>query len=160
MKYICAFIGIIIGQALGEFINDTTLVRWTAGLVLGVIGYELPKFIKYARSTPKQFLAFHGPNAPISRTQSAGEIRTFLSQLNKGGLLLDFHPQREDTTVARAQWSELSDAERLTLCQILMQARVLYDNSASELRLLGGDGVVLATYSAIDGSVCFDHEET
>jgi len=159
MKYICALIGFLLGQAVGELIYDTTFVRWSGGFVLGVIAYQMPAFFKYVRSTPKERLAFHGPNAPISRTKSVGEIRAFLGDLHKGGLLLDFYPGREEAALDRAQWALLSDPERLTLCQVLMQARILHDDSASKVRLVGDDGAALGTYSAIDGSIHFEHEE-
>ena len=159
MKYICALIGFLVGQCIGELIYDVALVRWIGGVVLGVIAYEIPAFIKYVRATPKEQLAFHGSNAPITRTKSVGEIRAFLGGLHKGGLLLDFHPGREEARVTRAQWALLSDAERLTLCQVLMQARILHDESALRLRLIGDDSAPLATYSVTDGSISFEDEK-
>jgi len=158
MKYICALIGFVAGQGIAALIWDVALVRWIGGLVLGVIAYEIPAFIKYVRATPKEQLAFHGPNAPITRTKSVGEIRAFLGGLHKGGLLLDFHPGGEDASIARAQWALLSDAERLTLCQVLMQARILHDDSVVRIRVVGDDSTPLATYSVTDGYISLEDE--
>jgi hypothetical protein len=159
MRYICALIGFLVGQCIGELIYDVALVRWIGGLVLGVIAYEIPAFIKYVRATPKQQLAFHGPNAPITKTQSVGEVRAFLGGLHKGGLLLDFHPASEEASVARTQWASLSDAERLTLCQVLMRARILHDDSAVRIRVVGDERAALATYSVTDGYISLEDEE-
>jgi len=103
-KNILAIIGMVIGQLIGGLIADSRAIDWTIGLILGTAGYLFPGFIRYTRSSPKQLLSFHGPDAPISRATSSGELRAFLSQLHKGGLLLDFNPQKSDAKVDRSQW--------------------------------------------------------
>lgn len=150
MKYIFGFVGMFIGQFVGRLVADHWLIGWTLGVILAVIGYQIPSFIRYTRSTPKQLLAFHGPDAPISRSTSSGELRTFLGQLREGGLLLDFHPHNDFATVDKVQWDNLDEPERLTLVQVLMQTLAVYGASPREIRFLDRNGVVLAKYSIAD----------
>ncbi len=88
----------------GKIVVDSTVVGWILAIVLGVAAYQIPAFVRYIRSTPQQMLAFHGPDAPITKTTSAGEIRSFLSYLHDGGLLLDFEPDQPDVLLDKAQW--------------------------------------------------------
>ncbi|OGI54521.1 MAG: hypothetical protein A3E57_08725 [Candidatus Muproteobacteria bacterium RIFCSPHIGHO2_12_FULL_60_33] len=153
MKYFLGFIGMLVGQIAGGLIADSQLIDWTLGVILAVVGYHVPAFIKYTRSTPKQLLAFHGPGAPISRSTSSGELKTFLSQLHDGGLLLDFHPKNDSATVDGTQWANLVDSERLTLAQVLMQAQAIDGATVGEVRILDGNGELLTRYSASDKTV-------
>lgn len=150
MKYVFAFVGMLIGQVVGSLIADSRVIDWTLGVILAVVGYQVPAFIKYTRSTPKQLLAFHGPGAPISRSTSSGQLRTFLSQLHEGGLLLDFDPNNEFAKVDGVQWANLVASEKLTLAQVLMQAQAVEAGSAGEIRFLDRDGKFLARYSSTD----------
>ena len=147
MKWIFAFLGMVIGRVTGEFIADSQAMNWMLSLILGAAGYWLPDFFRYTKSTPKQLLSFHGPDAPISRATSSGELRTFLWQLREGGLLLDFNPQKSDAKVDRAQWSNLTELEKLTLFQVLSQAEAVEGDSTQDIRLLSPDGTLLAKYS-------------
>lgn len=112
MKWIFAFLGMVIGRLIGEFIAGSQAMSWTLGLILGVVGYWFPGFLRYTKSTPKKLLAFHGPDAPISRATSSGELRAFLSELHEGGLLLDFNPQKSDAKVDGSQWADLTELEK------------------------------------------------
>lgn len=150
MKYILAVIGMVIGQLIGWLIADSRVIDWTIGLILGTAGYLLPSFIRYTRSSPKQLLSFHGPDAPISRSTSSGELRTFLSQLHEGGLLLDFSPQKSDAKVDGSQWANLTEPEKLTLFQVLAQAKAVDGDATGDVRLLSHDGTLLAKYSIAD----------
>ncbi len=155
MKYLFAMVGMVIGQIIGEFIADSHVINWTLGLIIGVVGYHLPTFIRYTRSTPQQLLSFHGPNAPISRSTSAGELQTFISQLHKGGLLLYFHPQKSDAKVAGSQWANLIESDKLTLFQVLARAQVVDGDATQEIKLFNSDGTLLARYSTINGTMNF-----
>lgn len=147
MKFFLAFIGMLIGQFVGEFIADSRILNWTFGFILGAVGFQMPAFLGYTRSTPKQLLTFHGPDAPISRSTSSGELRTFLSQLHKGGLLLSFAPHGSDAKVNEVQWRNLQDSEKLTLFQVLAQAQRIDATQTPEIRLFSKNDVLLATYS-------------
>ncbi len=147
MKWIFAFLGMVIGRVIGEFIADSQAINWMLSLILGAAGYWLPGFFRYAKSTPKQLLSFHGPDAPISRATSSGELRGFLSQLHKGGLLLDFNPQKSDAKVDGSQWANLTELEKLTLFQVLAQAKAVDGDTTEDIRLLSRDGTLLAKYS-------------
>lgn len=149
MKYILAVIGMVTGQLIGWVIADSRVIDWTIGLILGTAGYLLPGFIRYTRSSPKQLLSFHGPDAPISRSTSSGELRAFLSQLHEGGLLLDFNPQKSDAKVDGSQWTNLTEPEKLTLFQVLAQAKAV-DGATEDIRLLSRDGTFLAKYFIAD----------
>ena len=150
MKYVFAFVGMAIGQIIGDLVADSRATDWTLGIVLGVVGYYLPAFVRYRGSTPKELLAFHGPGAPISRSTSSREIRTFLAQLHEGGLLLDFLPSNDFAKVNDAQWSNLVESERLALAQVLMQAQAVDFGSVGQIRILDHNGTLLARYSATD----------
>ena len=150
MKYLLAFVGMLIGQIAGSLIANSQLIDWTLGVILATVGYQVPAFIKYTRAAPKQLLAFHGPGAPISRSTSSGELRTLLSQLHDGGLLLDFHPKNDFATVDENQWTSLADSERLTLAQVLMQAQAVDGGAIGGVRILDSDGMLLTRYSASD----------
>lgn len=150
MKWIFAFLGMVIGRLIGEFVADSQAISWTLSLFLGVVGYWLPGFFRYTKSTPKQLLAFHGPDAPISRATSSGELRAFLSQLHKGGLLMDFNPQKSDAKVDGSQWANLTGLEKLTLFQVLAQAKAVDGDTTEGIRLLSHDGTLLASYSITD----------
>jgi hypothetical protein len=147
MKYILAIIGMVIGQLIGGLIADSRAIDWTLGSILGTVGYLFPGFIRYTRSSPKQLLSFHGPDAPISRATSSGELRAFLSQLHKGGLLLDFNPQKSDAKVDGSQWANLNEPEKIALFQILAQAKAVDGDTSGEIKLLSRDGTLLAKYS-------------
>lgn len=153
MKWILAFLGMVIGRVVGELIADSQAINWTLGLILGAAGYWLPGFIRYTRSTPKQLLSFHGRNAPISRATSSGELRSFLSQLHEGGLLLDFNPQKSDARVDGSQWADLVDPEKLLFFQVLAQAQAVDGNRTEEIKLFDRDGTLLASYSTNDGII-------
>ena len=150
MKWIFALLGMAIGRVIGEFIADSQAISWTLSLILGTVSYWLPGFFRYTKSTPKQLLSFHGLDAPISRTTSSGELRAFLSQLHEGGLLLDFNPQRNDAKVDVPQWNNLTELEKLTLLQILAQAKAVDGDSTQDIRLLDRNGIFLAKYSVTD----------
>lgn len=150
MKWIFAFLGMVIGRLIGEFIAGSQAMSWTLGLILGVVGYWFPGFLRYTKSTPKKLLAFHGPDAPISRATSSGELRAFLSELHEGGLLLDFNPQKSDAKVDGSQWADLTELEKLTLFQVLAQAKGIDGNTTTNIRLLSQDGTLLASYSITD----------
>jgi len=150
MKYVFAFVGMLIGQVAGGLIADSRVVEWTLGTVLFIVGYQLPSFIRYTRSSPKQFLAYHRPGGPISRSRSSGELRTFLAQIYEGGLLLDFHPNNNYAKVDGEQWANLAESEKLTLAQVLMQAQAVDGSAVGNVRILGRDGTLLANYSTTD----------
>lgn len=150
MKYLLAFVGMLIGRIAGSLIANSQLIEWTLGVFLAIVGYHVPAFIKYARAAPKQLLAFHGPGAPISRSTSLAELRTFLSRLHDGGLLLDFHPKNDFATVDENQWASLADPERLALAQVLMQAQAIEDGAVVGVRILDSNGMLLTRYSASD----------
>ena len=147
MKYILALIGMSIGQLIGGLIADSRVINWTIGLILGIAGYLFPGFIRYTQSSPKSLLSFHGPDAPISRTTSSGELRTFLSQLHKGGLLLEFNPWKSDAKVDESQWANLIEPEKITLFQILAQAKAVDGDADQEIKLRSHDGTLLVKYS-------------
>ena len=147
MKYLLAFIGMVIGNILGEAITGSRAVGWFASVVLGLLAYQIPAFFRYMRSSPQQLLSFHGPNAPITRSTSSGEIRTFLAQLHDSGLLIDFDPRGSDVILDKAQWTALSETEKATMCRILTQATIVDGNSPDELRLLDHAGTTIAVYS-------------
>ena len=155
MKYILAMVGMVIGQIIGMLTADSRLINWALGLIGGVVGYFLAGFIRYARSTPQQILSFHGPNAPISRSTSSGELQAFLSQLHKGGLLLKFHPKKSDVSVDGSQWANLHEPEKLTLFQVLARAQIVNGYSTQEIKLFNRDGTLLAKYSTIYGTMSF-----
>ena len=150
MKWIFAFLGMVIGRLIGEFIAGSQTISWTLSLILGIVGYWLPGFFRYTKSTPKQLLAFHGPDAPISRATSSFELRAFLSQLHEGGLLMDFNPQKSDVTVDGSQWANLSEFEKLTLFQVLAQAKAVDGDTTKNIRLISNDGTLLASHSITD----------
>jgi hypothetical protein len=147
MKYFLAFLGVLIGQLIGAFIAGSRVLNWILGFILGGVGFLLPAFFRYARSTPQQILTFHGPDAPISRSTSSGELRTFLSQLHKGGLLLSFTPHGSDAKVDEAQWRKLQDSEKLTFFQVLAQAQKVDASPGAEIRIFAQNGIPLAKYS-------------
>lgn len=147
MKYVLAFIGMLIGKIVGEMITSSHAVGWFAGAVLGLVAYQIPAFLRYIRSNPQQLLSFYGQDSPITGSTSSGEIQTFLAQLHDGGLLIDFDPQKPDVLLDRNQWTALSDAEKKTMCRVLTQATIVDGNSPRELRLLDRAGSTLALYS-------------
>lgn len=146
MKYILAFIGMLIGKLGGEMFTGSYAIGWIAGVILALISYQIPTFFRYAKSSPKQLLAFHGPDAPITKTKSSGELRAFLSQLHDGGFLLDFDPKQPNVALDETQWENLSEPERTTLCRVLTQAAVVHGNAPPELSLLDRKGRPLASY--------------
>ena len=103
-------------------------------------------------------LSFHGSDAPITRTDSIGEIRAFLSQLHDGRLLLNFNPKDVNVTVDEVQWANLEEEEKSTLCRILTRATVIDGDAPSELRLIGRDKKLVALYSTIDFILIPVHE--
>ena len=135
---------------MGDVVADSRAVGWTVGVILGLVAYNIPAFFRYMRSTPKQLLSFHGPDAPITRTDSSGEIRTFLSQLHDGGLIVYFDPRQSDVKLDESQWVALSEIERVTLCRVLTQATVVDGHTPPELRLIDRAGRRRASYSTID----------
>lgn len=151
MKYVFGFVGMVIGQIIGSLIANSQVIDTTLAIVLGVVGYHIPAFIRYTRSTPKQLLAFHGPGAPISRSTSSGELRAFLCVLHEGGLLLDFLPNNDFAKVDGVQWGNLVESEKLTLAQVLMQLQAVDAVRVfGEIRLLDREGTLLARYSTSD----------
>ena len=146
MKWVFAFLGTVSGQVIGE-LADSQAMKWMFSLILGAAGFLLFGFFRYTKLTPKQLLSFHGPDAPISRATSSGELRTFLWQLREGGILLDFNPQKSDAKVDGAQWANLTELEKLTLFQVLAQAKAVDGDSTQDIRLLSPDGTLLAKYS-------------
>jgi hypothetical protein len=143
MKFVLAFVGMVIGQLIGGALSNGGALGWVIGIILGIFGYLLPGFIRYSKSSPKQLLAFHGPDGPINRSTSAPEIQTFLAQLHDGGLLLDFQPMKPEATVDRGQWVELAEAERTTFMQVLGQARNLAGHGKA-VQILDASGAPLA----------------
>lgn len=146
MKYLLAVIGFLIGRILGEMTTGSEVIGYIVSATFGVVGFLIPAFFKYQKAKPKDLLAFHGPDSPITRTTSSGELRNFLSQLHKGGLLVDFNPSIKFAVVNEEQWNALGDSEKLTLCSVLAQAGRVDGNSLPEIVVTTGSMKTLANY--------------
>lgn len=153
MKDVFAFLGMFIGSTVGSIIADSLMVRLSIGIIFSIVGYQLPGFIRYVRSSPKQLLAYHGPDAPISRSRSLGELKAFWWQLHEGGLLLDFRPNDNYAEVDGGQWVNLTEHEKVALAQVLMQAQAVDGAAVGNVRILGRDGTLLANYSTSERDV-------
>ncbi|MBN2171544.1 MAG: hypothetical protein JW819_09525 [Candidatus Krumholzibacteriota bacterium] len=150
MKYALGFLGLLAGKIIGEIVFDSRLLGWILGILLGIAAYWAPAFLKYRKSSPHQFLSFHGPNSPITRSKSRGQLRTAIAQLAEGGLLVDFDPHSKEATADATQWTALSGREKLTLCQILAQAIRVEGLDPGELALVDREENTLALYSCAD----------
>ncbi len=151
MKYIIMFLGFLAGDSIAALLTSSTLVQWIAGVLGAVLTYEFVRFIRYVRSTPQESLAFHGPDSPITRTTSSGEIRAFLSQFHKCGLLIGFDPRQSHVRLDENQWTALSETQKITLCQVLTRATIVDGKHAPPaLRLTDRAGSTLALYSTTD----------
>jgi hypothetical protein len=148
MKYIVMFIGFLAGYSIATFLTDSSLVQWIAGVLGAVLANEFVRFIHYIRYTPQQLLAFHGPDSPITRTTSSGDIRSFLSKFHEEGLLIGFDPRQSHVKLDENQWAVLSENEKITLCQVLTRA-VIVDggHEPQTIQLTNRKGNVLALYS-------------
>jgi hypothetical protein len=151
MKYIFAGIGMVIGQLIGDVIADSRVVSWTIGVIVALVASQIPAFYRYMRSTPQQLLSFHGPDSPITRTTSSGDIRAFLSRFHECGLLIGFDPRQSHVKLDENQWAALSEPERITLCQVLTRAAIVDGkHTPLALRLTDRAGSTLAFYSTAE----------
>jgi len=153
MKYILGFIGVLVGQFVASLFTGSTPIQWGAGFLCGAFGYWLTAFIRYTRSTPQELLKFHGPDSPITRTQSENELRAFMSQLLDGGLLISFDPSTVNAVVDREQWDCLTPRERLTFAQIILQGCQLRVASADTVSLCDSKNRSIAHYSKASGLI-------
>ena len=158
MKYIIMFLGFLTGDFIATLLTSSSLVQWMAGVLGALLAYEFVRFIRYLRSTPQQLLAFHGPDSPITETTSSGEIRAFLSQFHKGGLLIGFDPRQSHVKLDENQWAVLSETEKITLCQVLIRAAIVDGrHEPHTLHLIDHAGNTLALYSTTNK--CLDRKE-
>ena len=63
---------------------------------------------------------------------------------------MDFKPQKGDAKVDGSQWANLTELEKLTLFQVLAQAKAVDGDTTEDIRLLSRDGTLLAKYSITD----------
>ena len=148
MKYIIMFLGFLAGDFIATLLTSSSLIHWIAGVLGAVLAHEFVRFLRYVRYSPKQLLAFHGPDSPITRTTSSGEIRAFLSDFHKGGLLIGFDPRQSHVKLDENQWEDLSENEKITLCQVLTRAAIIDGGHEPQtLRLTDHAGNTLALYS-------------
>jgi hypothetical protein len=63
---------------------------------------------------------------------------------------LDFNPQQSEAKVDGVQWVKLAELEKLTLFQVLAQAKAVDGAATEKIRLLRLDGTLLAKYSVSD----------
>ena len=148
MKYIIMFIGFLAGDLIATLITNSSLVQWIAGVLGAVLAHEFVRFIHYVRYTPQQLLAFHGPDSPITKTTSSGEIKAFLSNLHEDGLLIGFDPRQSHVKLDENQWAVLSETEKITLCQVLTRAAIVDGGHEPQtLQLTDRTGNTLALYS-------------
>jgi hypothetical protein len=122
MKILLAVVGAFLGAWAWVAVTDAASAQWVGAAIGWFIGYHFAGFFSYARAAPKAALAFHGPNSELAKSTSTGELLTFLEQLKDGGLLLGFQAAAASAQVATSEWKTLSEAERLTLGQILAQS--------------------------------------
>lgn len=157
MKYIIMFLGFLAGDLIATLITSSTLVQWIAGIFGALLAHEFVRFICYVRYTPQQLLEFHGPDSPITRTTSSGEIRAFLSEFHKGGLLIGFDPRQSQVKLDENQWAALSETEKITLCQVLTRATIVDGGHEPQtLRLTDHAGNTLTLYSTTNK--CLDRK--
>ena len=99
--------------------------------------------------SPKKLLAFHGKDSPIMRSNSLGELQTFMHQLKKGGLLINIIPH-QTALVNKMKWDELTDSEKLCFSKIAAQFFKL-NTGNGEVEIKSMDQNCLATYSPSKG---------
>ena len=152
MKYVLFAVGVVVGLIIAPLFTDSSLLQWIVRLGLGIVGYNIPAFVRYNKASPKQLLAFHGENAPLSRSKSANEIATFLSQLEKGGLIQGINKGMNAVAVYKEKWNELNASEQIAFSQIAAQYFNLIEESAS-VSVVSTQMEMLASYSLNEGYI-------
>lgn len=137
MKYFTLLIGATIGFSISNTFSDAHFIGWILGGILGFIGYILPDFVKYTKSSPKDLLKFHAESHDprISRSTSRRELQVFIQQLSEGGLIRSFNPLSLEVRVRQEQWKNLSDAEKQVFSKILTQASKLEIKSSTVMSI-------------------------
>lgn len=151
MKYLLFFIGAISGNLIASTITQLKIIQLGVGGFFGLIGYNIPSFLIYTKSSPIQLLKFHGPNSPITKSRSTNEIRTIIMQLNESGLIKKFYPFKNQVIVENSQWKTLGEDSKNTLCQIIFQACLLENNSVIEIYIYSNTMNQIAIYSPTSG---------
>ena len=144
MKHVFMGVGCIAGVVIANVLSDSSWLPWVLGFVGCVLGHQLPGFLKYHKSSPKDFLAFHAPpDTTLTATNSVGMLNDALAKLSEGGLLLGFSPTIASARVNEAVWLSLSEAEQATLVQILVRAVFLNSGMHSAVDIYAGNAATL-----------------
>jgi hypothetical protein len=138
-KHLFIIFGCIAGLVLGNMISTAFWVGGLCGFFGAILGHQLCSYLDYTKASPKSFLAFHGPDSPITKTGSQNELIVAFDRLQKGGLLKGFKPELASALVDEEIWLTLSDSERKTFIQMFCRAVVLDGGEQSSVCIYAGD---------------------
>jgi hypothetical protein len=149
MKYVLFIVGVVLGVIVSPMITDSEFIQWVIQAGMGLFGYNFAAVLNCNRMWPQNVLKFHGENSPIMRSKSLSELKAFMRQLERCGLLVDIVP-KQTVVVNRAKWNSLADSEKLCFSKISAQFfRVSFKVESVIIKSI--DERHLASYSPEEG---------